>query len=252
MVRLACVLVLTQAAVVSAGQPRATPWRAAMNEIRPSLVTIRFTTGEPGAPREMVATGVVLNDTGLLALPFWSRDPGPPSVRNSVVVRTDGVSLAATIRYRDPLNRFLLLKPTSPHGLGPVRPIKGRSSDSIPLGEDVLAIGTFPIHGEVTAATGIVSQKVVYPANFGKGFLVDTAVGPGIQESLVFDSGARFLGVFGGLNYKYAGTGRVVPWETIQEQAELTGRKCCPTMCVPRRFLRIRCGRRFLRAVAQR
>src|SRR5688500_1757941 len=107
MVRLACVLVLTQAAGASAGQPRATRCLASIKEIHSSLETVRFTAVEPCAPRETVATGVVLNAAGLVAVPFWSRDPGPPSVRNFLFVRDDGESLAATIRYRDPLNRFL-------------------------------------------------------------------------------------------------------------------------------------------------
>ncbi|WP_293817853.1 trypsin-like peptidase domain-containing protein [uncultured Corynebacterium sp.] len=166
------------------------------NKVLPSVVSIRVTTsrgGEEGSGSIISSDGLILTNNHVVA----GAEDGKAKVE---VILNDGRSLEAEVVATDPQTDIAVIKAKNVTDL---QPIEFGDSDSVNVGEDVMAIGS-PLGLSATVTTGIVSAKnrpvQASGEDGGEASLIDAiqtdaSINPGNSGGALVDMEGKLIGI---------------------------------------------------------
>jgi putative serine protease PepD len=179
----------------SNGTSAACPAANVADQALPSVVTIRASSGQQGGS----GSGVVLRPGGYILTNDHVIHVAAGGGTLSIL-RSDGETTNATIVGRDPLTDLAVIKAQSASGL---RPITLGQSDSLQVGQPVVALGS-PLGLTSTVTAGIVSalnRYVRVPSGSGQtahlvgAIQTDASINPGNSGGALVDCRAHLVGI---------------------------------------------------------
>jgi len=172
------------------------PIEAVAQRVLPSVVQLRVTSGQTRGE----GSGMIVSETGLIMTNNHVVDAAAEGGALTVVFR-DGTSAAAKIVGRDPTSDVAVIRADGVSGLAP---IELGNSESVRVGQQVVAIGSpLGLGGSVT--TGIISatdravnvgpQNGANDATVLNAIQTDAAINPGNSGGPLVDLQGRAIGI---------------------------------------------------------
>lgn len=217
---------------VSQAQQSAPDWQAVARTVSPGVVSITV----EGAQGEGQGSGVVIDDRGHVLTNNHVVSGAGDGARLSVTL-ANGDTYAATVAGTDPSTDLAVLTITDPPQ--DLAPVQLGSSDSLAVGDPVMAIGN-PLGLSGTVTTGIVSaldRPVTTSEQPGQGagggeaavtnaVQTSAAINPGNSGGALVDAAGRLVGInssiasLGGGRSGSIGIGFAIPVDTARMIAD--------------------------------